>query len=712
MKKALIITTVSGFVPQFEMNNVHILQELGYEVHYASNFHTPVYDNNNDRLKGTGIICHQIDFVRSPYYIRRNLIALKQLISLMRKEHFHLIHCHTPMGGVLGRIAAHKTNTKPVIYTAHGFHFYKGAPVWNWLFFYPVERFLAHWTDCLITINKEDYARAKKFNTRKSVEYVPGVGIDLTNFTPHVEYTHDDTKSFILTSVGELSKRKNHILIIKILFKLKNKRIKYLICGSGKEEIYLKRMVNKLGLEKQVYFLGYRKDISKVLEKSDCFIFPSKQEGLPVALLEAMATGMPIIASNIRGNIDLIHNNINGYLCNSEKDFELAINKIMHSSSIQNQFRINNIKKIKKYSLENIHTKMSSIYQNIDSSLKQKRVVHILSSSIFSGAERVVIKIIKSLPKTYEGYYLAVDGKEIQEKLESENINYILMKKFSYKEIKKNLQILKPDIVHAHDYKASILGSLLLLKIPIFSHIHHQKEKMEYWNLYSLLYFFSSYRYKAILGVSNDIFEKSIYYNFIKNKCFTLGNPIDLSDISTTIAMNNTYDIIFIGRLVPEKNPKMFIKVIYELYKLHVIQKVMMLGDGPLMEECRNLVSSLNLHDCITMLGYSSEPYIYLNSSKVLCITSIQEGFGLVAVEALAFGKPVVSTNIKSISNIITENCGKICNTKAELVCELEKLLTNNEYYKFKSLHAKKRAQELHNIQSYMKELLTIYEKR
>ena len=166
MKRALIITTVSGFVPQFEMNNVKILQNLGYEVHYAANYYMPVYTDNNERLEGTGIIQHQIDFVRSPYNIGKNIKALNQLVSLMREIKFHLVHCHTPMGGVLGRIAAHKTNTKPVIYTAHGFHFYKGAPVWNWLFFYPVERFLAKWTDCLITINKEDYARAKKFNTR------------------------------------------------------------------------------------------------------------------------------------------------------------------------------------------------------------------------------------------------------------------------------------------------------------------------------------------------------------------------------------------------------------------------------------------------------------------------------------------------------------------------------------------------------------------
>ena len=314
MKKALIITTISGFVPQFEMNNVHILQDLGYEVHYASNFHTPVYDNNNNRIKGTGIICHQIDFVRSPYYIRRNSIALMQLISLMRKEHFHLVHCHTPMGGVLGRIAAHKTNTKPVIYTAHGFHFYKGAPIWNWLFFYPVERFLARWTDCLITINEEDYKRAQKFKlqTPGTVKYVPGIGIDIQKYQNIKINRHELRKqlnipedAFLMISVGELTKRKNHEVVIKALSKCQFNNIYYIICGSGILKNKLQNLIKKSNLDNRVYLLGYRKDIPELLNCCDCFIFPSRQEGLPVALMEASIMGLPTICSNIRGNKEL-----------------------------------------------------------------------------------------------------------------------------------------------------------------------------------------------------------------------------------------------------------------------------------------------------------------------------------------------------------------------------------------------------------------------
>ena len=156
-KKALLVTTVSGFVPQFEMNNVHILQSMGFEVHYAANYHTPSYGDDNHRLDGTGIVRHQIDFVRSPFR-SDNLTAYRQLKQLMREHQFQLIHCHTPMGSVLTRLAAHRTNTRPVIYTAHGFHFYSGAPLKKLaVFIIRWKKFLSRYTDQQICINHEDY---------------------------------------------------------------------------------------------------------------------------------------------------------------------------------------------------------------------------------------------------------------------------------------------------------------------------------------------------------------------------------------------------------------------------------------------------------------------------------------------------------------------------------------------------------------------------
>lgn len=320
MKKVLLVTTVSGFVPQFELNNVRILQSLGYEVHYASNFHMPSYGDDNDRLKGTGIVCHQIDFVRSPFS-PQNRKVYRQLKALMQTQSFSLVHCHTPMGGVMARLCAHVTHTGPVIYTAHGFHFFAGAPLWNWLSYYPMERFLSRYTTEQICINQEDYARAKRSFHARFVDYIPGVGFDpasVPDCAKAQRMKKRETLGFgehqcILLSVGELIKRKNHETVIRALAALKEEGkslpLQYVICGHGRLDAKLRQLAKQLGVEQLVRFLGYRKDILEICQAADLFVFPSYQEGLPMALLEAMACGLPVICSAIRGSRDLMEEN-------------------------------------------------------------------------------------------------------------------------------------------------------------------------------------------------------------------------------------------------------------------------------------------------------------------------------------------------------------------------------------------------------------------
>ena len=331
MKKALIVTHVSGFVPQFEMNNVRILQKMGYEVHYATNLNNVSYGKDNRRLEGTGIICHQVDFARSPFDIKAHIGAIRQLKALFREYDFALMHCHTPVGAALSRIVAAPYRKKGlrVIYTAHGFHFYKGAPWKYWLLFYPVERFLAGRTDVLITINEEDYERADNFCKHKKtkVEWIPGVdlaywsGTDLTdgqkeeirkNVREELGIEENET---LLLSVGELIPRKNHEEVIRALAKpekTKGTSFKYCICGHGDLEEYLKALISELGLADKVSLLGYRNDIRNLLYGADLFVFPSKQEGMPMALLEAAATGIPVVASDIRGNREILKDMADG----------------------------------------------------------------------------------------------------------------------------------------------------------------------------------------------------------------------------------------------------------------------------------------------------------------------------------------------------------------------------------------------------------------
>lgn len=388
MKKALLVTTVSGFVPQFEMNNVRLLQQMGYEVHYASNYHMPSYGKDNRRLDGTGIVRHQIDFVRSPYSLK-SWTVYKQLVSLMERENFQLVHCHTPMGGVMTRLAAHFTDTGPVIYTAHGFHFYDGAPLINWLFYYPMEKWLSRYTYQQICINKEDYQLAKGFRARY-VDYIPGAGIDLEKVRKMSKLDIAEKKKElgisadkkVILSAGELIKRKNHESVIRAIARIQNKSLVYIICGHGELEKYLAYLIKELELEDQVIFAGYRSDIFEIYQISDLYLFPSYQEGLPMALLEAMASELPVICSDIRGSRDLMGagllKNMNarwrtcdgGILVKEVDDVEAyaeAIESFLKSPSKMQACGSRNALEAERFSVECVESRMREIYGRSES---------------------------------------------------------------------------------------------------------------------------------------------------------------------------------------------------------------------------------------------------------------------------------------------------------------------------------------------------------
>lgn len=325
MKKILILTTIGGFLPQFEMNDVNILLEQGYEIHYATNFDNPVYELDCRRLEEMGIRLHPVRIQKSPFRLGDNLVALKEIITIIRKEQIGVVHCHNPIGGVLGRLAGLLAGSPApyVIYTAHGFHFYEGAPALNWLLYYPIERLLARYTDCLVTINKEDNARARRFRAGrlKEIYGIPGVGVHTDRFEPDGNIRKQVRSScqigdhiFYLLSVGELNHNKNHEVIIRALALLQDPDIHYGICGKGYRREYLEKLAKNLGVENQVTFFGFRSDIPDMLQGADCFIFPSLREGLGIAALEAMAAGKPMITSDCRGTREYMRDGVTGYM--------------------------------------------------------------------------------------------------------------------------------------------------------------------------------------------------------------------------------------------------------------------------------------------------------------------------------------------------------------------------------------------------------------
>lgn len=314
MKKFLIVAHYSRFLVQFELNDVRLLQSMGFEVHYATNYQQEdMFSGAIKIIQENGVILHQIDFVRSPYNIPENIKAYRQLKDLMVKEKFSGVHCHTPMAGALARLAANATHTAPVIYTAHGFHFYKGCPLKNKLIYQTAETFLARYTDAQITINQEDYAAAQKFPLRGKAYYVPGIGVDVKKISSVQVDRATKRKelgipedAFAFLTVGELIPRKGHELLIRAFAKSNISGAQLLICGSGREKEHLTALIKELGISDRAHLLGFRNDIYELLKCADAFVFPSKQEGLPVALMEAMAASLPCIASRIRGNVDLL----------------------------------------------------------------------------------------------------------------------------------------------------------------------------------------------------------------------------------------------------------------------------------------------------------------------------------------------------------------------------------------------------------------------
>ena len=368
MKKVLFSATVDSHILAFHLPFLKWFKEHGYEVHVATNgdAEIPYCDK---KIK--------ISFERSPFKLN-NIKAIFQLKKVLSKEKYDIIHTHTPMGSVVTRLAAKKARRSGtrVIYTAHGFHFFKGASLLNWALFYPVEKYLSKYTDTLILINKEDYNLAKrKFKKCRDIEYVPGVGIDEEKF--NVKMTKKEKTEFrkslglkdtdfVMIYPAELSNRKRQIWLINTVSLLlkENKDIHLLLPGKDSLNGKCQELVKELKLENQIHFLGFRNDIPRLLQISDLSVSSSRQEGLPVNIMEAMYVGLPIVASDCRGNRDLVKDRENGYIIPLD-DSDMFVDRveiIYGNKNLRSKLKKTNKNEIKHYMLKNILSKMKRIY--------------------------------------------------------------------------------------------------------------------------------------------------------------------------------------------------------------------------------------------------------------------------------------------------------------------------------------------------------------
>lgn len=374
MKLLFISNIIGKRVGSFAMASIFAARELGIEYHMAANFNNSSIAQMREDEKQYGIKLHHVDFHRNPLN-PKNIKALKQISTIMRTEQFDLVHCNTPIGGIAGRVEGKRCGINRIIYQAHGFHFYKGSPLLSWIVYYPAEKCLAHWTDALIVINKEDLKIADNFLLRnsKSVYYVPGVGIDLSPFRKQTINREEKRTELgfrpndvVITSVGELNRNKNNRVILDALKRLNNDNVHYLICGKGHLQQRLEEYAEKIGVSDAVHFLGYRTDVKELLCASDIFVLPSYREGLSRSLMEAMASGLPCVVSNIRGNSDLIDDSLGGFLCDprNSDDFASAIMKLIVNKDVADKACEHNLKKIQQFEFEKVVVKLKDIYTN------------------------------------------------------------------------------------------------------------------------------------------------------------------------------------------------------------------------------------------------------------------------------------------------------------------------------------------------------------
>ena len=370
--KILYITTIGSTMNFFKVLIRELIDE-GHVVDIATNEAlAPVADCYRE----WGCKVYPISCTRSPIH-KGTITAIREIRQIVKDNGYDIVHCHTPVASICTRLACRslRKNGLKVLYTAHGFHFYKGAPLKNWLMYYPMEKLCAYFTDLLITINQEDYQLAKAKMKARRVEYVPGVGLEIQKFQNAIAHRQQmrnelgiPENAILMTSVGELNANKNHQVVIRAMGQLGMKNLHYMIVGKGALREELLHLAKELGMDANVHLVGYRTDIAQLYIISDICIFPSIREGLGLAALEGMAVGLPVVASDNRGTRDYAVHNDNAFLCphDSVSAFAEAIQTLAADAALRQKMGAKNAVIAQQYDIGKINTKMKEIYQSLE----------------------------------------------------------------------------------------------------------------------------------------------------------------------------------------------------------------------------------------------------------------------------------------------------------------------------------------------------------
>ena len=682
MKKVLFTATVDSHILAFHLPFLKWFKENGYEVHVATNgdAEIPYCDK---KIK--------IHFERSPFKLN-NIKAIFELRKVLLKEKYDIIHTHTPMGSVVTRLAAkraRKHGTR-VIYTAHGFHFFKGAPLLNWALFYPVEKYLSKYTDILILINKEDYNLAKKkFKKCIDIQYVPGVGIDEDKF--NIKMTKKDKHElreslglkdcdFVMIYPAELNKNKNQIMLINVMEKLvkKHEDIKLLLPGKDSYNGYYQKLVKEKGLDNNIFFLGFRKDIPKLLQISDLSVATSKREGLPVNIMEAMYVGLPIVATDCRGQRDLVKNGENGYIVplNDTEMFRDRI-EVVKNNYDKKKYKKYNQNLIQPYKIDRIMKKMIQIY-NVNNFEYPIRVLQVIGSMNLGGAENFLMNVYRKIDRTKVQFDFVVHKQGVFDdeikKLGGE-IYYIkpLQKvgPIKYrKELKEIFDSKKYRIVHSQIDQVSgfILKVAYQCGIPVrIAHSHSSKNSNSFVGK-----IYKSYLQKKINKYSTKRYacsDKAGKWLYKRANFEIINNGIDIDkfifNVNERKSLRKQYNIDastlvigHVGRFMEAKNHDYLIDIFNDYNKnVNSNSVLLLIGSGELKEKIILKVNKLSLNKNVIFLEGLTDVYRYYNMMDIFVFPSIYEGLPLTLIEAQVNGlKCLISKNVTKECKI-TENC-------------------------------------------------------
>ena len=701
MKKVLFSATVDSHILAFHLPYLEYFKKMGYEVHVATNTDSeiPFCDKK-----------HKISFERSPFKLN-NIKAIFQMKKVLIKEKFNIIHCHTPMGSVVTRLAAKRTRKEgtKVIYTAHGFHFFKGAPLINWLLFYPVEKYLSKYTDTLITINKEDYELAQKKFKKTNIEYIAGVGINTEKF--NVKMTKQDkTKlrreiglsenDFVIIYPAELNKNKNQKFLIECMEQLvkKHNNIHLILPGKDSYDGYHKEMVNKNNLDKNIHFLGFRKDIPHLLKICDLSISSSLREGLPVNVMEAMCCGLPVVALDCRGIRDLVDDEVNGFVIdkNDKIKFIDAILDIYENKKDVSGIKKSNVDKSKQYCIENILNKYVDIYN-------KKRVIYLRSTSIVNDS-RATKEINTYANNNCDVLVLGWNRQNLEVVSSNININYDLYnKKSEYGKGIKNIFSLtmfqlwlyfklkkyrnKYDIIHACDFDTAYISSKIAKK-------YNKKFIYDIYDYYvhcHSLSFLSSFIEKLDIKTINkaDIViicteqrKKQISKCNPKNICIVHNSPKITKEVEKTKFNPKKIKVCYVGIL---QDDRLLIEISKKITKEKNIE--FHIGGFGKYEDYFKKLAKENIN--IKFYGQMKyEDVLNLESNCDILFATYNpkvpnHKFSAPnkVYEAMALGKPIIVCKDTGVDEIVKkENIGFVIDYNADDFIKIIKEITDKNY--------------------------------